>query len=72
MKGEVNMKIKIEKRELYSLIKKAVREALHEETLELFLKSIPVVSKKEMEDIIKLYGKPSADKKVVYNETIDI
>jgi len=66
------MKIMIEKREFYALIKKAVREALREETLELFLKSVPVVSKEEMRDIIKLYGKPSATKKVVYSETIDI
>ena len=35
------MEITIDKNELYSLIKKAVREVLHEETLELFLKNIP-------------------------------
>lgn len=64
--------ITINKDELYSLIKKAVREVLHEETLELFLKSIPTVSKEEMEDIKKLYGKPSADKEVAYSETVEI
>ncbi len=66
------MEITIDKNELYSLIKKAVREVLHEETLELFLKNIPAVSKEEMEDIEKLYGKPSEDKTVVCTETIEI
>jgi hypothetical protein len=66
------MEITIDKNELYSLIKKAVREVLHEETLELFLKSIPMVSKEEMKDIKKLYGKPSADKEVAYSETVEI
>lgn len=40
--------------------------------LELFLKSIPMVSKEEMKDIKKLYGKPSADKEVAYSETVEI
>ena len=66
------MEITINKDELYNLIKKAVREVLHEETLELFLKSIPTVSKEEMEDIKNLYGKPSADKEVAYSETLEI
>jgi hypothetical protein len=66
------MEITIDKNELYSFIKKAVREVLHEEILELFLKSIPVSSEEEMEDIKKLYGKPSADKEVAYSETIEI
>ena len=66
------MEITIDKDELYSLIKEAVREVLHEETLELFLKSIPVVSREEMEDIKELYGKPSADKEVAYSETVEI
>jgi hypothetical protein len=66
------MEITIDENELYSLIKKAVREVLQEETLELFLKSIPMVSKEEMEDIEKLYGKPSPDKEVAYSETVEI
>ena len=66
------MEITINKDELYSLMKKAVREVLHEETLELFLKSIPMVSKEEMKDIKKLYGKPSTDKEVAYSETVEI
>jgi hypothetical protein len=66
------MEITIDKNELYSLIKRAVREVLHEETLELFVKSIPRVSKEEMEGIQKLYGKPSKDKTAAYSETIEI
>ncbi len=66
MEGTIN------RNELYTLIKEAVREVLHEETLELFLKNIPVVSKEEMEDIKKLYNKPSTDKEVAYSETVEI
>ncbi len=64
--------ISVDKNELYSLIKKAVREVLHEETLEFFFKNIPLVSKEEMKDIEKLYGKPSTDKEVVYSENVEI
>ncbi len=49
-----------------------VREVLQEESLEYFLKSIPLVSKEETEDIEKLYGKPSAEKEVAYSETVEI
>ncbi len=66
------MEVSIDKKELYSLIKEAVREVLQEERLEFFLKSIPLVSKEEMEDIEKLYGKPSSDKEIAYSETIKI
>ena len=66
------MEVAIDKNELYSLIKKAVREVLHEETLELFLRSIPKVAKDEMEDIKKLYGRPSKEKEVAYSETVEI
>lgn len=66
------MEVTIDKNELYSLIKKAVREALEEETLEFFLKNIPSISKEEMEDIEKLHGKPSEDKEVAYSETVEI
>jgi len=72
LKRRSSMEVTITKDELYGLIKKAVREVLHEETLELFLKNIPVVSKEEMEDIEKLYGKPSPDKEVAYSETVEI
>ncbi len=66
------MEISIGKEELYGLIKKAVREVLQEETLDFFFKSIPSVSKEEMEDIEKLYGKPSIDKETAYSETIEM
>lgn len=66
------MEITITKNELYSLIKEAVREVLHEESLEFFLKNIPLVSKEEMKDIESLYGKPSSAKEVAYTETIEI
>lgn len=66
------MEVSIDRKELYSLIKEAVREVLQEETLEFFLKSIPLVSKEEMDDIEKLYGKPSSKKEVAYSETIEI
>ena len=66
------MEMIMDKNELYSLIKKAVREVLQEETFELFLKTIPSVSKEEMEDIKKLYGKPSGDKEIAYSETIEL
>jgi len=36
------------------------------------LKSIPVVSDEEMEDIEKLYGQPSSDKEIAYTEIIEI
>ncbi len=66
------MEVTITKNELYSLIKEAVREVLHEETLEFFLKNIPLISKEEMKDIENLYGKPSPDKEVAFSETIEI
>ena len=66
------MEVSIDKGELYGLIKKAVREVLHEESLEFFLKNIPLVSKEEMEDIEKLYSKPAAKRDAAYSETIII
>jgi hypothetical protein len=66
------MEISITKEELYELIKKAVRDVLREESLEIVLKSIPVVSDEEMEDIEKLYGNPSSDKEIAYTEIIKI
>ncbi|MBU0568399.1 hypothetical protein KKC52_10220 [bacterium] len=64
--------ITINKGELYSVIKEAVREVFHEETMDFFLKSIPYVSKEEMEDIETLYGKPPAKKEISYSETIEL
>lgn len=66
------MEITINKDELYSLIKEAVREVLQEESIEFFLKSIPYASKREMEDVETLYGKPPAEKEIAYSETIEL
>lgn len=66
------MEITIDKNELYNLIKKAIREVLEEKKFNFFLKNIPLVSKEEMEEIEKLYGKPTADKDIAYSETIEI
>ena len=60
----------IDKKELYGLIKEAVREVLHEERFEFFLKGIPFVSEEEMKDIENLYGKPSAKKEKVRISTL--
>jgi len=40
--------------------------------MENFLKSIPPVSKQEMEDIIKLYGKPVKKKEPAYGEEMKV
>ena len=66
------MEVTINKNELYSLIKEAVREVLYEERLEFLLKGISFVSEEEMKDIANLYGKPSTKKEAAYSETIEI
>ncbi len=53
----------INRDELYSLIKEAVREVIHEESFDLFLKNIPPVSSEEMRDIQKVYRKPYLKKR---------
>ena len=64
--------ININKDELYSLIKEAVKEVLHEEAMDFFLKGIPDVSNEEMEDIKTFYGKPSEKKEIAHSETIEL
>ena len=56
------MQITISKTELYSIIKKAVKDVIHEERVDLVLKGIPEVSPEEMEDIVSLYNKPKKKK----------
>jgi len=56
------MQIAMNKKELKKIIKEAVREVIEEERMESLLKSIPPVSKQEMEDINKMYGKPAGRK----------
>ncbi len=66
------MELTVTKNELYGLIKEAVRDVLKEETFSLFLKSVPAMSKEEMEEINKMYGKPSRKRKPAFSETIGI
>lgn len=58
------MEVTLDKKELLILIKEAVREVFQEEVINIFLKSIPSVSQEEMQDIKKLYGKPSTRKEI--------
>jgi len=62
----------VNKDELYGLIKEAVREVIHEESFELFLKNIPSVSEEEMKDIKKQHGKPSLKKDIGCSEIVKI
>lgn len=66
------MELAVTKDELCCLVEKAVRKVLQEERIEFFLKNIPLVSREEMEDIEKCYGKPSRSKEVAYSETIEL
>jgi len=66
------MEVTINKDELYNLIKKAVREVLHEESVDYFLKNLPYVSKEEMDDIIKNHGKPDLGREAAYSESVEI
>ncbi len=62
------MKNIVHKNKLYKPIKKVNKERL---AFNFYLKNIPYVSKEEMEDIEKLYGKPK-NKDVAYSEIIEI
>jgi hypothetical protein len=66
------MEVTLDKKELLTLIKEAVREVFQEEVINIFLKSIPSVSQEEMQDIKKLYGKPSTRKEIAYSESVEI
>jgi len=66
------MELAINRNELYGLIKEAVRDVLKEEAFSFLLKSVPVVSKEEMEEIENVYGKPSRSRKPAFSEIIDI
>jgi hypothetical protein len=46
-----------------SLLKETLRETIREEILKIYILTAPKISKKEMQDIEKLYGsKPVLDK----------
>ena len=62
----------IETDKLYSLIKKAVREVLQEETSRQWLTNLPVVSDEENKDIERLYGKPEEKRDIAFSEIVDI
>ena len=66
------MEVAVNKGELFSMIKDAVREVLKEETLTLLFRGSPYASKAEMDDIRKRYGKPRRRRDVAYSETLDI
>jgi hypothetical protein len=56
--------IDINKDELLSLIKKAVREVMQEEMCRKWLESLPMVTDEEQEDINRHYGKPDRTKNI--------
>ena len=69
------MQTSLTKKELYSIIKDAVREVMREENknkTKNFLKQFPDVSKEEMEDIENLYGKAPRKMRAARVETITI
>lgn len=66
------MEAHVNKDELFNLIKEAVREVFKEEKLDIFLKNLPLVSKEEMEDVEKIYGRPSKKNEVGYSENLEL
>ena len=62
--------VTIDKSELYSLIKQAVREVLQEEVSRIWLENLPEASTEEMDDIKDMYDKPGSSKDIAYSETI--
>ena len=67
------MQITINQDELYSMIKKAVKDVIHEERIDFILQNSPMVSSEEMEDIENLYGKKPPKKiDIVRREIIDV
>ena len=66
------MQIDMDREELKRIVKEAIKEVIEEEKMEAFLKSISLISNEEMEDINKLYGRPSKKKLVAFSEEIEI
>ena len=64
--------IDIDKDELFSLIKKAVREVMQEEISRKWLEGLPMVTDEEQEDISSHYGKPDHIHKIESRETVDL
>jgi 20S proteasome alpha/beta subunit len=61
--------VDMNKDELFSLIKKAVREVMQEEMGRKWLEGIPVVTDEEQEDISRQYGKPDRTEEIETRET---
>jgi 20S proteasome alpha/beta subunit len=66
------MQIAVDREELKKIVKEAIKEAIEEEKIESFLKSISSISKEEMEDIDKLYGKPAKEKIMAFSEEMEV
>ena len=66
------MEIVISENKFYYLVKKAMKEAIQDEMMEIFLKSLPSVSEREMKNIEKLYDKPSKEKEIAFSEVIEV
>jgi len=64
--------ITVDKKELYSLIKEAVREVLQEEAFRFFVENLQPVSEEEMQDIERRYGKPGEINDIAYSETLEV
>ena len=65
-------KINIDEKELYDLIKRAVRDVLQEEMFRHRLENLPFVSDEEMRDIEGAYGKPRTRKNTGRTESLEI
>jgi len=66
------MQITVSKTELYTMIKKAVKDVIHEERIDLILKDIPYISDEEQRDIEERYGKKPPKRRAVRREILDI
>jgi len=64
--------IDLNKDELFSLIKKAVREVMQEEMSRAWLESLPMVTDEEQDDINRHYGKPEQPQKIESRGTVDL
>jgi 20S proteasome alpha/beta subunit len=64
--------IDMDKGELFSLIKRAVREVIQEEIGRAWVEGIATVTDEEQEDINRRHGKPDRPRKIESRETVDL
>jgi hypothetical protein len=64
--------ITVDKNELYSFIKQAVKEVLHEEKFRFWMDNLPTVSGEEMQDIETTYGKPDSVRDIACSDSIEV